>query len=291
MKKTKALSTSTKLARLTAILPFVAVMSVSTSTAAATWLGSAEQFAVLGGTMVTNAGPTMINGDIGVAPGASITGLGSITLFGSTHQSDPLAKRAEADAATAFNRLAGLTSTVNLSGRDLGAVGVLTPGVYTFDSAAQLTGTLVLDFADDPNGTFVFQIGSALTTASASDVVAMNGGSNSGIYWVVGSSATLGAGTAFAGNLLARQSVTLNSGATVLCGMVDAIAAAVSMDSNAISNNCLYSGALGSGRTDFGSHGFSGRSAPEPSTWAMMVMGVGMTGARLRHRRASVAAA
>ena len=162
------------------------------------------------------------------------------------------------------------------------------PGVYHFESSAQLTGTLNLDAHDDPNALFVFQIGSALTTASASLVNVLNGGPNVGVFWQVGSSATLGTTTSFAGNILALASITMNTGAGILCGRAIALTAAVTMDSNRISNDCL-GGALGSQRTDFGSMGFSGAGAqpiPEPATVVLFALGLaGIAGRELSRRR------
>jgi type VI secretion system secreted protein VgrG len=167
--------------------------------------------------------------------------------------------------------------------------------VYKFDTSAQLTGALTLDFASDPGALFVFQIGSTLTTASGSSVSVLNGNANSGVYWDVGSSATLDTTTAFAGNILALDSITLNTSATILCGRAIALHAAVTMDTNTISGNCAGGGDYGSGRTDYGSHGFSGSGAgggvvPEPSTWALMLGGFGLAGAALRRRRMAVTA-
>lgn len=210
------------------------------SPAADAFLGTAARFAVLGGSTVTNTGPTSIIGDVGVVPGSAVTGFppGSIAVgkpgsSGTIHASDAVALQAHNDAITAFNSLAAAPTTSNLTGQDLGGL-TLTPGVYRFNSSAQLTGTLTLDALGNPNARFVFQIGSTLTTASASVVRLINGGVADNVFWQVGSSATLGTTTTFAGNIIALTSITLNTRASIACGRTLAINGAVTLDTNFI---------------------------------------------------------
>ena len=253
--------------------------------ASASVLGSAGEFAVLGASTVANSGVTTVNGDIGVYPGTAITGLGSIVHSGQVHATDAVAQSAQADAARAFDALRAQSFTLNLSGQNLGNR-TLTPGVYRFDSSAELAGVLNLDALGDSNAMFVFQIGSAFTTASASIINVLNADSSTGIFFQVGSSATLGSGSVFAGNILADQSVTFGASAMLLCGRALALNAAVTMDSNTIFNDC--SGVAG--RTDYGSFGYSGIAAiqevPEPATFGMMGLGlVGLVVSRRRSKR------
>ena len=129
-----------------------------------------------------------------------------------------------------------LPSTGDLSGQNLGGL-VLTPGVYTYSSSAELSGNqLTFDFQDLNGATIVLQIGSTLTTASGSSVVAENLGTDDNVYYAVGSSATLGTNSSFLGDIIAQDSVALTTGANITCGSAIALTGAVTLDTNTITN-------------------------------------------------------
>jgi hypothetical protein len=201
-------------------------------------LGTADTFAVLGGTTVTNTGPTVISGDLGVSPGSAVTGFPpGLVNNGAIHAADAVATQAQADLTTAYDDAAGRTMTADLTGQDLGTVGTLTDGTYRFTSSAQLTGTLTLDGQGNANAVFVFQIGSTLTTASASTVSLINGAQACNVYWQVGSSATLGTTTTFRGTIMALTSIALQTGATIVEGRALARNGAVTLDTNTITRD------------------------------------------------------
>jgi Ice-binding-like len=201
-------------------------------------LASAESFAVLGAATVTNAGPTIITGDVGVSPGTAVTGFPpGIVTGGTIHGGDPIAAAAQADAHIAYNDLLAEPCGTNLSGLTLGTspgAVTLVPGVYCFNTAAQLTGTLTLN----GNGVYIFQIGSTLTTATNSAVVLANGATSGNVFWQIGSSATLGTDSEVVGSVLALISSTVDSGTSV-AGRVFALTGAVTLDTNAIATPAI----------------------------------------------------
>jgi len=196
-------------------------------------LGAAGSFAVLGASAVTNTGPTVVNGDLGVSPGTAITGFPPGIVNGTIHSADAAALAAQNSVVAIENALLAQPCDVTLTGIDLGGL-TLTPGTYCFATSAQLTGTLTLDGQGNAGAVWVFKIGSTLTTASGSRVQYINGGQACGTFWQVGSSATLGTATSFSGNIVARASITLNTGATNN-GALFARTGAVTLDTNVVS--------------------------------------------------------
>lgn len=174
-------------------------------------LGTLESYSVLGGASVTNTGPSVINGDVGVSPGTSVTGFPPGVINGVFHLNDAHANQAQSDLVTAYNDAAGRAADASLSS-ELGGQ-TLVGGVYKADSSLGLTGTVTLDGQNNPNSVFIFQVGSELTTATSSSVELINGASACNVFWQVGSSATVGTASTFKGNIMALTSITAVTGA------------------------------------------------------------------------------
>jgi len=280
-------------------------------------------FAVLGASTVTNTGATTLTGNLGVSPGSAITGTATITIntlpaqtTGSVfvHQADAFAALAQGllitDVGSLIAAKNNLTSVVTSLGggtilaSDLTLAGTLFPGVYSFASgAATLTGALTLDGLGDPNAFWLFETASTLITSPGSSVNVINTGSGAGLFWNVGSSATLDTTTSFQGNILALANIALKTGATIGCGRALAHVEAVTMDNNTISTGCVGTG-------EEGSNGLSGSGLditttpgggtvvspvvspiPEPETYAMLLAGLGVIGFVARRRQRNLAAA
>jgi hypothetical protein len=215
-------------------------MGLSVCLKAQITLGSTvDTFGVLAGSTVTNSGPTVVLGNVGVSPGASITGFLPGAATGTIHLADAFAATAQTQLTTAYNSAAGLATTATVAG-DLGGL-TLTPGVYTSTSSLGITGTVTLNAGGNPNAQFIFQIASALTTAVGSNVSLINGAQASNVFWQVGSSATVGTGASFSGNILAFSSISLGTGA-VLNGRALARNGAVTLLSNAVNTPAGQSG-------------------------------------------------
>ncbi|WP_329254445.1 ice-binding family protein [Streptomyces sp. NBC_01478] len=240
------------IAAVTAVVIAAVVLAMTPTSASAVAtpvpLGTATSFAVLAGSQVTNTGPSLITGDLGVSPGTAITGFPPGTVNGAMHAADAVALQAKSDLVTGYNNAAGQApdvtyptapDPVELGGR------TLNPGVYKAPISAGITGTLTLDAHGNPNAVWVFQIGSTLTTASGSHVSLVNGASPCNVYWQIGSSATLGTNSTFVGTIMAQESITVTTGTTI-AGRALARTGAVTLDNNTIDRGtCAPGGTTG----------------------------------------------
>ena len=231
------------------VFPILVTVAMASSMAATTaqaagpgpvGRGTAAEYAVLGGSTVTNTGPSVLTGDLGLSPGTSITGFPPGTVNGTIHRTDAAALQAQKDLTTAYDDAAGRSSTATISA-DLGGQ-TLAPGVYTGAPSLHLTGTVTLDGEGDESAVFIFQApASTLITASASRVALIRGAQACNVVWQVGSSATLGTGSSFKGSILALTSITVDEGTTV-DGSTLARNGAVTLDRSTISR-AMCSGA------------------------------------------------
>jgi len=197
-------------------------------------LRTAATFGALSVTGITNVGLSIVTGDMG-SSGAALTGFPPGIATGTTGLGTPATIQGRADAVTAFNEGSELTGTNPVNTALSGAT--LLPGVYTYSSSVGLTGTLTLDAAGNTSAIWVFQIGTTITTAAASTIVLINGGSACNVFWLLGTSGTLGAASEFSGNILADVSISLTAGASV-DGRLYA-GAAITLIDNAINfGNC-----------------------------------------------------
>ncbi|MCZ4124210.1 ice-binding family protein [Streptomyces sp. H39-S7] len=216
--------------------------SPALATATPVPLATADSFAVLAGESVTNTGPSVITGDLGVSPGTSITGFPPGQVNGAQHSADGVALQTKSDLVAAYNNAAGQATDEALP-PDAGGL-TLVPGVYTASSTLHLTGTLTLDAEGDPNAVWVFQVGSGLTTASASRVLLINGAAPCNVFWQVGSSATLGTDSTFVGTILALTSINATTGASI-DGRALARNGSVTLDTNRITRATCAAGSTG----------------------------------------------
>ena len=239
-------------------------------------------FAVLGGTTSTCAGASVITGDVGVSPGPAIVGFPApCTAIGTVRvPPDPLPAAAQVELAAAYTTLIGQPCAATV-GPDLAGL-TLTQGVYCVTAApSNLTGTLTLNGQGLPNAVWVFRMASTLITSSGATVLLTNGANACNVQWQVSSSATLGSGTTFVGNILALTAISMNTGAN-LTGRVLARNAAVTLDTNNVSfGACGAAGGPGGAPPPFPG---PVPTLPEIGAWALLVVLLG-SGAYLVSRR------
>lgn len=197
-------------------------------------LGTAEGFAVLAATTVTNTGPSVISGDIGLSPGTAVVGFPpGLQTAGATYVAEGVALQAKADTLAAYG-VAGNPGPTNATGVELGGQ-TLQPGLYVSSGVLQLTGNLTLDDTGNPGGIFVFRSLSTLTTATNSSITLTGGVTACDVYWIVPTSATLGTTSDFVGTIIANQSITATTGADIV-GRLLALNGAVTLDTNTVTS-------------------------------------------------------
>ena len=244
-------------------------------------LGTAANFALLAGSTITSAGLTIVNGDIGLNPGISVTGFPPAILNGTLHLGDSTAVAAKLDLLNAFNDAAGRVGVLQVA-TELGGT-TLAPGVY--NSAAgtfSITGSLTLDGQGNSNAVFIFQTASTLVTAAASKIVLINGAQAKNVFIQVGSSATLGINSIINGNIMAQASITVSAGVTIN-GRALALAAAITLDTNTItsplftpsSSSSSVSSASSSSSSSSSSSVSSSSSSSSSSTTTLLPVNLG----------------
>lgn len=173
-------------------------------------LASAASFAVLGASTVTSTGATVLNGNLGVAPGTSITGFGpGVVKYGTIYAGGPVAAQAQADLAVGYT-YAQLLPNPTAIPADIGGT-TIKPGVYNALTTLGITGKVTLDGQNKSKSVFIFQIPSTLTTAVHSQIELIRGANACNVFWQVGSSATLNTSSHFKGTIMAAVSISVGS--------------------------------------------------------------------------------
>lgn len=190
-------------------------------------LGLAAPFSVLAGTTITATGVSHVDGDAGVSPGTSISGLPPASVGGATHAGDAAAGDALAALVAAIDDGSSRQPHTEFAGDLVGRV--FHAGVHHSAAALTLTGTLTLDGEGDPGAVFVFQVDAAMGTAASSSVLLVNGAQASNVFWVVDGAVDTGALASLPGTILATGAITLGAG-TALTGRALTLDAVVMAD-------------------------------------------------------------
>ena len=215
-------------------------------------MGTSSGYSVLAGQSVNNTGNSILAQDLGVNPGTSITGFPPGIVLGTIHATDAQSSLAQNDLVTAYDDTASRAPTATVEGDLAGKT--LVSGVYKANESLELSGTVTLDGQGDPNSVWIFQVGSSLTTASASRVALVNGAQACNVYWQVGSSATIGTASDFKGSILALTSITVTNEANIE-GRALARNGSVTLDDNTFTSPGCETSLPGDGETPPGDGG------------------------------------
>jgi Ice-binding-like len=226
----------------------MSVFSQSASAATATVdLGTATPYAVLAGSTVTNTGPSVVSGDLGVSPGTAVTGFtgapNGMVTNGTIHAADASAASAQSALTTAYNDAAGRTKTASITA-PLGAGQVLGPGVYNATSSLEVGGSLTL--TGDASAVWIFQAGSTLIADTGTTIKLAGGAQACNVFWQVGSSATLNSGTTFVGTVLASAMIGVGANDNIMGRLLASTAAVTLIDDNITAPSCAQPGGGGS---------------------------------------------
>ncbi|HLK75608.1 MAG TPA: ice-binding family protein, partial [Streptosporangiaceae bacterium] len=233
-----------------AITVAIAMSAFSQSANAATGavgLGTADSYAVLAGSTVTNTGPSVVSGDLGVSPGTAVTGFtgapDGTVIHGTIHAADASAASAQSALTTAYNDAAGRTKTASIPGFIHGA-STLGPGVYNATSSLDVGGTLTLD--GDASAVFIFQTGTTLVTDTGTTIKLAGGAQACNVFWQVGSSATLKSGTTFVGTVLASAMIGVGANDNIMGRLLASTAAVTLINDTITAPHCAPPGGGGS---------------------------------------------
>jgi ice-binding like protein/PEP-CTERM motif-containing protein len=274
-----------------AIPLFVALVCGPSQGLAASILGSdLASFAVLGASDVTSATVSTIGGNLGSFPTAPTSPAANFNFLSGSFQPGTQGT-AQTQLDTAIGALPVFGAGTNITGGDLDAFqfsngGFISPGTYSVGAAtiANLVGDLILKGDGTNTAVWNFLFSSSLVTSTLSNVTVTNvgDGANVGLYWNVGSSATLD-GDTFAGNVLA-STITTDGNLTMGCGRLLAATANVALNGvgSNISTGCGVAGDIGFGSSGFDQAGVA--AIPEPETYALMLAGLGLLGFAARRR-------
>ncbi|WP_022881992.1 signal peptidase I [Gryllotalpicola ginsengisoli] len=181
-------------------------------------VGAMAGYGAIANTSITDASFLLhfstIYGSAATTPGTTVS---NVTVSGTTDKNNAAATRAMAAATTARTAVGQRPVTQTISPT---LSGTLTGGVYASTTGAfTLPGTVTLDAQGDSSARFVFRTTSTLAMSEGAKVVLTGGAKASNVWWIVGTSATLGTNTTLFGAATAAVGNYLVNGAANVRGI------------------------------------------------------------------------